>query len=104
MSHLFLYSVQRDLILQGLKLALRELILPILGQITHRGADSNQEVDGGLIRLLVKVLNCVPLFSEGEGTTVMFSQHLKEGRQILGFTMVKAKDPIKHIRGIYSQR
>ena len=34
----------------------------------------------------------------------MFSQHLKEGRQILGFTMVKAKDPIKHIGGISSQR
>ena len=80
MSDLFLYSIQRDLILQGLKLALRELILPVLVQITYRGADSNQEVNGGLVRLLAKVLDCVPLFSKGEGTTVVFSQHLKEGR------------------------
>ena len=80
MSNLFLYSIQRDLILQGLQLTLRELILPVLGQITHRGANSNQEVNGGLVRLLVKVLNCVPLFSKGEGTTVVFSQHLEEGR------------------------
>ena len=79
MSDLFLYSIQQDLILQGLKLTLCELILPVLGQITHRGADSNQEVNGGLVGLLVKVLNCVPLFSKGEGTTVMFSQHLEEG-------------------------
>ena len=76
-SDLFLYSIQRDLILQGPKLALRELILPILGQITYRGANSNQEVNGGLIRLLVKVLNGVSLFSKGEGTTLVFSQHLK---------------------------
>ena len=80
MSDLFLYSIQRDLILQGLKLALRELILPVLGQITYRGTNSNQEVNGGLVKLLVKVLSCVPLFSKGEGTTVVFSQHLKEGR------------------------
>ena len=80
MSDLFLYSVQRDLLLQGPKFALRELILPILAQVTHGGADSNQEVNGGLIRLLAEVLNCVPLFSKGEGTTVVFSQHLKEGR------------------------
>ena len=80
MSDLFLYSVQRDLLLQDLKLTLRELILPVLGQIIHRGADSNQEVNGGLITLLAKVLDCVPLFSKGEGTTVVFSQHSKEGR------------------------
>ena len=80
MSDLFLYSIQQDLILQGLKLALRELILPVLGQITYRGADSNQEVDGGLVRLLAKVLDCVPLFSKSEGTAVVFFQHLKEGR------------------------
>ena len=79
MSDLFFYPVQRDLILQGPKFSLCELILPVLGQITHRGADSNQEVNGGLIGLLVEVLNCVSLFSKGERTTVVFSQHLKEG-------------------------
>ena len=80
MSDLFLYPVQRNLVLQGLKLALRELILPVLSKVTHGGADPNQEVDGGLIRLLAKVLNRVPLLPKGEGTTVVFPQHLKEGR------------------------
>ena len=104
MSDFFLYSVQRDLVLQGLKLTLCELILPILGQVTRRGADSNQEVDGGLIRLLAEILDLVPLFPKGEGTTIVLPQHLKEGRQILGLTMVKAKDTIKYIGGISSQR
>ena len=80
MSDLFLYPVQRNLVLQGPKLTLRELVLPVLSQITHGGADPNQEVNGGLIRLLAKVLNCIPLLSKGEGTTVVFPQHLKEGR------------------------
>ena len=73
MSDLFLYPIQQDFILQGLKLALCELILPVLGQITYRGADSNQEVNGDLVKLLAEVLNYVPLFSKGEGATVVFS-------------------------------
>ena len=64
MSDLFLYPVQRNLILQGPKLTLCELVLPVLSQITHGGADPNQEVNGGLIRLLAKVLNYVPLLSK----------------------------------------
>ena len=72
--------------------------------ITHRGADSNQEVDGSLIRLLAEILDRIPLFPKGEGTTIVLPQHLKEGRQILGFTMVRAKDPIKYTGGISSQR
>ena len=71
MFDLFLYPVQRNLILQGPKLTLRKLVLPVLSQITHRGTDLNQEVNGGLIRLLVEVLNCIPLLSKGEGTTVV---------------------------------
>ena len=71
MSDLFLYPVQRNLILQGPKLTLRELVLPVLSQVTHRGADPNQEVNGSLVRPLAKVLNCIPLFSKGEGTAVV---------------------------------
>ena len=79
MFDLFLHPIQRDLILQSPELAFRELIFPILGQIAHRGANSNKEVDGSLVRLLAEVLDHVPLFSKSEGTTIVFPQHLKKG-------------------------
>ena len=79
MSDLLLHPVQRDLVLQGLEFTFRELIFPVLGQIAHRGADPDKEVNGSLTGLLAKILNHVPLLPEGERATVVFPQHLEEG-------------------------
>ena len=78
MSNLLLDSIQRNLILEGLELFLSEFILPILAQITHRGADSYQKVYGGLLRPLAEILDGISLLPKGEGSTIMFSQHLEE--------------------------
>ena len=50
MSNLLLDPIQGNLILEGLELFLREFILPIFAQITHKGADSYQKVCGSLLR------------------------------------------------------
>ena len=78
MSNLLLDPTQGNLILEGLELFLREFIFPILAQITHRGADSYQKVYGSLLRSLAEILNGVPLLPKGEGSTIVFSQHLEE--------------------------
>ena len=61
MSNLLLDSIQRNLILEGLELFLRELILPIFAQITHRGANSYQKVYGSLLRPLAEILYGISL-------------------------------------------
>ena len=66
MSNLLLDPIQGNLILEGLELFLREFILPIFAQITHRGADSYQKVYGSLLRSLAEILDGVPLLSKGE--------------------------------------
>ena len=66
MSNLLVDPIQGNLILEGLELFLREFVLPILAQITHRGADSYQEVYGSLLRSLVEIPDGVPLLPKGE--------------------------------------
>ena len=56
MSNLLLDPIQGNLILEGLELFLHEFVLPILAQITHRGADSYQKVYGSLLRSLAEIL------------------------------------------------
>ena len=66
MSDLLFDSIQRNLILEGPELFLRELILLIFAQITHRGADSYQQVYSSLLKPLVEVLYGISLLSKGE--------------------------------------
>ena len=52
----------------------------------------------------MEILDCVSLFPEGEGPTLVFSQHLEESSQILGIPRIKTEDPVKHIGGVSYQR
>ena len=104
MSNLLFNSIQRNLILEGSKLFLHELILPILAQIVHRGADSYQKVYSSLLGLLAEVLYGVSLLPKGEQSAIVFSQHLEESSQVLGIPRVKTEDPVEHIGCISSQR
>ena len=104
MSNLFLDSIQGNLILERLKLFLRQFILPIFAQVSHRGTDPYQKVYGGLLRPLVEILDGISLLPKGEGSTIVFSQHLEESSQILGIPRIKTENPVKHIRSISRQR
>ena len=104
MSNLFLDSVQGNLILEGLKLFVCQFILPIFAQVTHGGTDPYQKVYGSLLRPLVEILDGISLLPEGEGPTIVFSQHLEESCQILGIPRIKTENPVKHIGGISCQR
>ena len=66
MPNLLFNPIQRNLILEELELCLHEFTLPVFAQITHRGADSYQEVYGSLMRLLVEILYGISLFSKSE--------------------------------------
>ena len=46
----------------------------------------------------------IPLLPKGEGPTIVFSQHLEKGGQILGIPRIEAENPVKHIRGVSHQR
>ena len=72
MSYLLMGSVQGNLILEGLKLYVCQLVLLI------RGAHPYQKVNGSLLRLLTEILDGIPLLPEGEGPTLVFPQHLEE--------------------------
>ena len=72
MSNLFLDSVQGNLILEELKLFVRQFILPIFAQVTHGGTDPYQKVYGSLLRPLAEILNGISLLPEGEGPTIVF--------------------------------
>ena len=102
MPYLLVHSIQRNLILERPELITSELIFPIFTQITHRGANSYQKVNGSLLGLLAEVLDGIPLLSKGEGSTIVFLQHLEESSQILSIIWVETADPIKYIRGISS--
>ena len=77
-SYFFMDSVHGNLILEGLKLFVRQFILPIFTQVAQGGAYPYQNVYGSLLRLLAKILYGVPLLLEGEGPTIVFPQHLEE--------------------------
>ena len=97
-------SVQGNLVLEGLKLHICQLILPIITQVAHGGTNPYQKVDGSLLRLLMEILYGIPLLPEGEGPTIVFLQHLEESGQILGFPRIETANPVKHIRGVSHQR
>ena len=104
MSNLFLDSVQGNLILEGLKLFVCQFTLPIFAQVTHGGTAPYQKVYGSLLRPLAEILYGISLLPEGEGPTIVFSQHLEESSYILGIPRIKTENPVKHIRGISCQR
>ena len=103
-SNLFMDSVQGNLILEGLKLLICQLILPIFTQVAHGGTYPYQKVYGSLLRLLVEILDCISLLPEGEGPTVVFPQHLEESGYILDVPRIEAENPVKYIRGVSCQR
>ena len=78
MSYLFMDSFQGNLVLEGLKLHICQLVLPIVTQVAHRGTYPYQKVNRSLLRLLTEILYGIPLLSEGEGPTIVFPQHLEE--------------------------
>ena len=78
MSYLFMDSVQGNLMLEGLKLYVCQLVLPIITQVAHRGTYPYQKVNNSLLRLLTEILNGIPLLPEGKGPTIVFPQHLEE--------------------------
>ena len=97
MPYLFLDSVQGNLILEGLKLFVRQFILLIFAQVAHGGTNPYQKVYGSLLRLLAEILDRISLLPEGEGPTIVFPQHLEESGQILGIPGIKTEDPVKHM-------
>ena len=77
MSYLFMDSVQGNLILEGLKLYVCQLGLPIITQVAHRGTYPYQKVNSSLLRLLP---------------------------EILGSPRIETVNPVEHIRGVSCQR
>ena len=78
MSYLFMDSIQGNLVLEGLKLHICQLILPIISQVAHGGTYPYQNVNCSLLRLLTEILYGIPLLPKGEGPTIVFPQHLEE--------------------------
>ena len=54
--YFFMGSIQGNLVLEGLKLFIRQFILPIFTQVAHGGTYPYVKVYGSLLRLLVKIL------------------------------------------------
>ena len=78
MSYLFMDSVQGNLVLEGLKLHVCQLILSIFTQVAHGGTYPYQKVNSSLLRILTEILYGIPQLPEGEGPTIVFPQHLEE--------------------------
>ena len=84
-------SVQRDLILEGFQLCLRELALPVLVKVAHGGAYPNHKVSSILLCPLMKVFDHVSLLTECEGAAIVLSQHLQQSGEVLGVSGVRLR-------------
>ena len=87
MPELFIDSIETHFILKGIHLLSGHVILPILVKGLGGIANPDQKIGSTLAGGLPHILNCVPLFTEHQGTTVMITNLLHDQTEIRGVVM-----------------
>ena len=94
MLELFIDSIETHFILKGIHLLSGHVILSTLVKGLDGVANPDQKISSTLTGGLPHILNCVPLFTECQGTTVMIMNLLHDQTEIRGVVMIMSH-PIK---------
>ena len=88
MPNFFIDSIETYFILEGIHLFSGHMVLPILVKGLDGIANSDQKISSTLTGGLPHILNCVPLFTEHQGTAVMITNLLHDQTKIRGVMMI----------------
>ena len=103
MLELFIDYIETHFILKGIHLLSGHVILPILVKGLDSVANPDQKIGSTLTGGLPHILNCVPLFTECQSTTVMITNLLHDQTEIRGVVMIMSH-PIKDFSCISFKR
>ena len=103
MSELLIYPIKTYLILEGIHLLPGHMILPILIKGLNRITDPNQKISSTLTGGLPNILDCIPLFTEHQGTTVIITYFLHDQTELRSVVVVVSY-PIKDSSSVSLER